>query len=763
MAQATNTTPGEIVLSGDLAGGADGTFPELRASGVTPGTYGPTARLSIDSKGRIVSIGQITKEEFAEYIITASKTVRGVVATSGSGIPANNVKFQNESSIISLPTSDDNTYGVVSIGDGFYTDGTNVQINYSAKIATKDAVGFVKIGSGFLTTAGVLNVPDFTKNASKTEKGLVQIGANLNVVNGVASFTLPSATANSKGGVQIGDGMSVTSGIMKLLMPPTATESSKGIAQPGTGIDINSGVLSFAPLVATTTTKGVVQIALQTGNNTLIVNSGVVSIANTSKTTLGLTRPNTILNHFAVDTGGALQVNVPSASTTAQGLLQAGDGLDVTNGAISISTATTSVRGMVQIGANLNVDAQGRTSIPVASTSNFGIVRAGTGIGFQPTLIELNASDASETVFGEVTVGQGFDVDNGLISKAASAIIPVATSTVLGKSKGTGIYLSMAEDATVSFPGFPNASATTLGRIVGVAPFYTGLSITDGYGVDGQNPDAGLIKMTGGIQPGTGFSIPAGTGKMSAAPATTYLGAFGVINVGAGPFQIDAQGVLSFPSNALPIATTSTKGGVKLGSATTSGFQVSGNVLLARSATTTSRGFLLPGNGLSIAGGVISLSVATTAKPGLMQAGTGVNIDANAVISVTETPDYTNAVLLASNNVYTKMYGSAVQNIRRTVSSDTEYQISDSNVTYIEFDDNALSSKISVDLKIPEASTFFVVVKQNALGNCLATISINSTVILGGSGILSTTPNSIDVIEVTNTSSRRAGQLIKGF
>ena len=51
MALATTSTPGSIVPAGDLTGTA--TAPELRPSGVIPGTYGPV-NIIVDAKGRIV-------------------------------------------------------------------------------------------------------------------------------------------------------------------------------------------------------------------------------------------------------------------------------------------------------------------------------------------------------------------------------------------------------------------------------------------------------------------------------------------------------------------------------------------------------------------------------------------------------------------------------------------------------------------------------------------------------------------------------------
>ena len=62
MALATNSTPGSIVLAGDLTGSANA--PELRVTGVVPGAYGP-ANIVVDAKGRLIYAKNAT---FAEDI-----------------------------------------------------------------------------------------------------------------------------------------------------------------------------------------------------------------------------------------------------------------------------------------------------------------------------------------------------------------------------------------------------------------------------------------------------------------------------------------------------------------------------------------------------------------------------------------------------------------------------------------------------------------------------------------------------------------------
>jgi hypothetical protein len=76
MALATTTTPGSIILGGDLTGVANA--PELRVTGVTAGTYTP-GTIVIDAKGRLIYADSIT--------LASTTTSKGAISVSaGNGL-----------------------------------------------------------------------------------------------------------------------------------------------------------------------------------------------------------------------------------------------------------------------------------------------------------------------------------------------------------------------------------------------------------------------------------------------------------------------------------------------------------------------------------------------------------------------------------------------------------------------------------------------------------------------------------------------------
>jgi len=210
MALATDSSPGEIQLAGDLAGSTDATSPELTLTSVTPGLY-TFSDLTIDSKGRV----------------TAATT-----ADSGTILAL-------------IPDATTSTKGIVQIGDGI-----SVSVD-----------GLITADMAYINANAII------PTASLTTKGLVQIGDGISVDTGLITADLAyidtnmsDATLTSKGQVQIGNGISVATGVISAdiayidanMSHPVATNTTFGIVKP---VDVNditivAGEIGFGPDVA---------------------------------------------------------------------------------------------------------------------------------------------------------------------------------------------------------------------------------------------------------------------------------------------------------------------------------------------------------------------------------------------------------------------------------------------------------------------------------------------------------------------------------
>lgn len=217
MAQATNTTEGEIVLAGDFTG--DAFNPELRASGVIPGVYPIVTTLAVDSKGRITSAGALSSDKILEVIPTATSSVKGLFSI-GTGLSVN--------------------AGAVSI---------LIDTNNNPASATN--LGFTRVESIAISNlslvAGTLSIPD----ATDTQKGVFTVGADLTSSNGVVSVAynfssidsqLPLASSTTAGKITVAAPFVINSGVVSI---PDATSTTKGVVSISNGIAVSSGNITL--------------------------------------------------------------------------------------------------------------------------------------------------------------------------------------------------------------------------------------------------------------------------------------------------------------------------------------------------------------------------------------------------------------------------------------------------------------------------------------------------------------------------------------
>ena len=268
MAASTTTIEGEIVLSGDLAGGSDANFPQLRASGVTPGTYGVVQRMTVDVKGRVVSIGNADyTTEIAPLIPTATTSVKGIFSLG--------IGFVAPSGVLETAIATSSVQGIASYGAGLVITAGVVLFDQSIlATATGSVFGMIKNGTNIDNAAGVLSIA----TATTSIKGLFSVGAGLKSTAGVIAIdasTYPS-TSSSLGFVAAGSNITNTAGVLSLAI---ATGSVFGLVQSGTNITNTAGVFSIVD--ATTSVKGVASF----DPTTFAVSSGAVSLINAASLT----------------------------------------------------------------------------------------------------------------------------------------------------------------------------------------------------------------------------------------------------------------------------------------------------------------------------------------------------------------------------------------------------------------------------------------------------------------------------------------------
>lgn len=129
--KASSSTEGVLRLSGDFTG--NGENPQLQSSGVAAGTYPMTKRISVDKKGRVLSIGASTTDDINALI--------------DAGYAADPSKFNivNGRPSLILPTAVAlGVAGLVKLGANAGTNGTV----YPGPASTS-SLGLVQIGAGF--------------------------------------------------------------------------------------------------------------------------------------------------------------------------------------------------------------------------------------------------------------------------------------------------------------------------------------------------------------------------------------------------------------------------------------------------------------------------------------------------------------------------------------------------------------------------------------------------------------------------------------
>lgn len=229
-----------------------------------------------------------------------------------------------------------------------------------------------------------------------------------------------------------------------------------------------------------------------------------------------------------------------------------------------VPNATKSAKGAFRVGHNISVSS-GVISIPVASTSEFGVVKVGLSLAINQSTgaIDCVIPDASASQKGIVQIGSGFDIAGGVLSRT----------------------------------GWSNATAGAKGMVqigAGFSIDYGVISVP--YATDSVSGVA--------IVDTTSFYLDTGSNTLYAHACHPLL--YGLVYGFSGDFSIDGDGKLNFVSpHANTVATASVLGKVKIGT----GFFMTGDdaLTVAPDASTTEKGLVEVGSGFSVSSGILSI------------------------------------------------------------------------------------------------------------------------------------------------------------
>jgi len=371
----------------------------------------------------------------------------------------------------------------------------------------------------------------------------------------------------------------------------------------GAGLTFSGGILNTVNS-GTVTSVGLSMPAAFSVSNSPITNSGTITVSG-SGTIAQYIRGNGTLGNFslsglsdvslsALTTGQILQYNgtswiniSPNSTLTRGNLMTATTGLSVTGGTNAVLGSGTAVDYNLVTGignlvsgtqgvsggtgnANTYIGADGQKhslplaySLPIASSTTLGGVKIGSGINVAPDGTISAANSGTITSVG-LSMPAAFIVSNSPITNSGTITVS-GSGTIAQYIRGNGTLgnFSLSGLSDVSL------SALTTGQIlqyngtswINISPnstltrgnlttTTTGLSVTGGTNAvlgSGTAVDYNLVTGIGNLAAGT-QGISGGTGN-----ANTYIGA-------------DGQKHLLPSAYSLPIASSTTLGGVKIGS-----------------------------------------------------------------------------------------------------------------------------------------------------------------------------------------------------
>lgn len=289
-----------------------------------------------------------------------------------------------------------------------------------------------------------------------------------------------------------------------------------------------------------------------------------------------------------------------TASESVKGGIKVGSGLYMDGDSLNakqytLFPATRDSLGGIMVGDGLSITADGELSVifpslPTASTTTKGGVKVGNGLYMTGDSLNANSLPVATTEsLGGVIIGDGLTIESGVVSAKIPSLSAATYESIEGASLGgvmIGEGLSISRYGVLS-ADIPDISIATTDKL-GVVKVGDGLSITE----------SGRLSA----------NIPV----LSAATYESVTGSsLGGVMVGEG-ITVNRRGVISVNFPDLPTASTSVKGGIKVGD----GLYINGDSLNATqytlpTANDTLKGGvkIVEGSGLAMEGDFLTVTL----------------------------------------------------------------------------------------------------------------------------------------------------------
>ena len=589
------------------------------------------------------------------YTALTNASLKGVLG--GTGIAVSLSQTGYASIINTLPAtpgfSNIAVFGQTRISAASLSDtlnvaaGSNITLttNPVTKTVTINSAGGININGNFIPVGGSVVIPTGTTAASSITGSTLANNVTGSSLTSVGTITTGTWNATPISNQYLANPALTINGV-QVALGGTATIPSNVTAATLTGTTLNSNIVNSNLSSVGTITSGTwngSQIANgYLANSAITINGTPVSLGGT------ITIQTSVSGAAIALTGTTLASNVINSSLTSIGTLT---DLTVTNpirGSITGNAATVT-NGIYYTGVYNNPSWIGTlayskiTNVPVGSNSQLGIVEVdGTTITASAGVIsaaQYTLPPATSLSLGGVKVDGTSIIINGAGIISAVTALGVADASVL---TGTTLNATVVSSSLTSVGTLTSGtwSATTIAATKG-GTGQTAYTQGDILYSNGTNT---LTKL--GIGSNTQVLTSNGTVPYWAAAPGSYTlpiassSTLGGVKVDGSTIVINGTGIISAPAYTLPTASQSTLGGVKVDgtSITISNGIISGSssyslptATIGTQSTGTLGGVKVDGTTITISNGVISSASAYVLPTATNNTLGGVKVDGTSI------------------------------------------------------------------------------------------------------------------------------------
>lgn len=385
MALATTSTPGSVILGGDLTGLASA--PELRVSGVTPGAYSYPS-IAVDAKGRVIYATGVANLLVGDVNGPIGATVLSNTAVAAGSYAAANITVDAKGRVTSAAPSA-SLYPITFTGDlSGVSSGTSMavtQFTAGNSVGTFTAADITVDSKGRITSASNSAAITVNTDATGTQSGSTIALTLANTTVTAGSYSITNLTVDSKGRVTAASSLAT----ITISGDASGTQSGSNIATTLVNTAVTPGAYNKSSFTVDSkgriTTAAVGNVSLSgelTGTTSGGGDNLTATLGTTGVSAGAYTAANVTVNdkgHITAISNGA----VATTSTTGVIRMTAADALSTSAGIMSLATATTAAVGVVDGAATnaigeLTVDASGNLNINTSLVASKAVESAFT-------------------------------------------------------------------------------------------------------------------------------------------------------------------------------------------------------------------------------------------------------------------------------------------------------------------------------------------------------------------------------------------------